>query len=101
MIKAVGVIPARYRSTRFPGKALARLSNRPLIQHVHERCSSARSLERVLVATDDQRILQAVRGFGGEAVLTSADHLSGTDRLAEVARTLEAEIYVNIQGDEP
>ena len=101
MLEAVGVIPSRYRSTRFPGKALAALAGKPLIQHVYERSVSARSLERILVATDDDRILKAVRKFGGEAVLTSPDHLSGTDRLAEVARMLEAGTYVNIQGDEP
>ena len=101
MLEAVGVIPSRYRSTRFPGKALALLAGKPLIQHVYERSVTARSLDRVLVATDDDRILEAVRGFGGEAVLTSPDHPSGTDRLAEVARHLEADIYVNIQGDEP
>lgn len=101
MLEAVGVIPSRYRSTRFPGKALAALAGKPLIQHVYERSVSARSLERVLVATDDDRILEAVRKFGGEAILTSPDHLSGTDRLAEVARGLEAGTYVNIQGDEP
>jgi len=101
MLEAVGVIPSRYRSTRFPGKALAVLAGKPLIQHVYERSVSARSIEKVLVATDDDRILEAVRNFGGEAVLTSPDHPSGTDRLAEVARTLEAGIYVNIQGDEP
>ncbi len=101
MLEAVGVIPSRYRSTRFPGKALALLGGKPLIQHVYERGASARSLERVLVATDDERILEAVRKFGGEAVLTSPEHPSGTDRLAEVARGLEAGTYVNIQGDEP
>ena len=101
MLEAVGVIPSRYRSTRFPGKALALLAGKPLIQHVYERSVTARSLDRVLVATDDDRILEAVRRFGGEAVLTSPDHPSGTDRLAEVARGLEADIYVNIQGDEP
>jgi len=101
MIEAVGVIPARYRSTRFPGKALATLSGKPLIQHVYERSVPARRLNRVLVATDDERILEAVLGFGGEALLTSPNHLSGTDRLAEVALRVEAPIYVNIQGDEP
>ncbi len=101
MLQAVGVIPSRYRSTRFPGKALATLFGKPLVQHVWERSTSARSLERVLVATDDARILEAVRAFGGEALLTSPDHPSGTDRLAEVARRIEAPIYVNIQGDEP
>ena len=101
MLEAVGVIPSRYRSTRFPGKALALLAGKPLIQHVYERSVLARSLDRVLVATDDDRILEAVRKFGGEGVLTSPDHASGTDRLAEVARRLEAGIYVNVQGDEP
>ena len=101
MIDAVGVIPSRFRSTRFPGEALAVLSGRPLIQHVYDRSLSARSLDRVLVATDDERILKVVQGFGGQALLTSPDHRSGTDRLAEVARTVEAHIYVNIQGDEP
>ncbi|HEV8336471.1 MAG TPA: 3-deoxy-manno-octulosonate cytidylyltransferase [Candidatus Polarisedimenticolia bacterium] len=101
MLEAIGVIPARYRSTRFPGKALAALSGKPLIQHVYDRSAGARSLSRVLVATDDERIAAAVRAFGGEAVLTSEEHRSGTDRLAEVARRVESPIYVNIQGDEP
>jgi 3-deoxy-D-manno-octulosonate cytidylyltransferase len=101
MIEAIGVIPSRYRSVRFPGKALADLRGKPLIQHVYERCRKARTLTRLLVATDDERILAAVKDFGGEAMLTSPDHPSGTDRLAEVARKLPASIYVNIQGDEP
>jgi 3-deoxy-manno-octulosonate cytidylyltransferase (CMP-KDO synthetase) len=101
MLEAVGIIPSRFRSVRFPGKALAVLSGKPLIQHVYERSSAARSLERVLVATDDPRILEAVQRFGGEALLTSPDHPSGTDRLAEVARKMEARIFVNVQGDEP
>jgi 3-deoxy-D-manno-octulosonate cytidylyltransferase len=101
MLEAIGVIPSRYRSVRFPGKALADLRGKPLIQHVHERCRRARTLTRLLVATDDERILMAVKDFGGEAILTSPDHPSGTDRLAEVARRFPASIYVNIQGDEP
>jgi 3-deoxy-D-manno-octulosonate cytidylyltransferase len=101
MMEAVGVIPSRYRSVRFPGKALAPLLGRPLVQHVFERAREARSLDRILVATDDERIRQAVTDFGGEAILTSPHHASGTDRVAEVAREIPAGIYVNIQGDEP
>jgi 3-deoxy-manno-octulosonate cytidylyltransferase (CMP-KDO synthetase) len=101
MHHAVGVIPARYRSTRFPGKPLALLAGKPLIQHVFERGSLTRSLDRLLVATDDERIREAVRSFGGEALLTSRDHPTGTDRLAEVALQIPASLYVNIQGDEP
>jgi 3-deoxy-manno-octulosonate cytidylyltransferase (CMP-KDO synthetase) len=100
-LNAVGVIPARYDSTRFPGKPLALIAGRPLVQRVHERARGARLLSRLLVATDDERIAAVVRGFGGEVVLTSPDHPSGTDRLAEVARRLPADLYVNIQGDEP
>ena len=98
----IGIIPARYASTRFPGKPLALIAGRPMIQHVYERACRASRLEEVLVATDDPRIFDAVRAFGGEAVMTSPDHPTGTDRLAEVARRLtSAEIIVNIQGDEP
>lgn len=97
----VAIIPARYGSTRFPGKPLATIGGKPMIQHVYESASKAGGLDRLLVATDDHRILQAVRDFGGEAVLTSKDHVSGTDRLAEVAKKLKAEWVVNIQGDLP
>jgi len=100
-MEAVGIIPARYRSVRFPGKALADLMGKPLIQHVYQRSLMAGSLSRLVVATDDDRILQVVKGFGGEALMTSPDHPSGTDRLAEVAGKLFAPLYVNIQGDEP
>jgi len=100
-MEAVGVIPARYRSVRFPGKALADLRGMPLVQHVYSRASKASSLGRLVVATDDERICQVVRSFGGEAILTSPDHFSGTDRLAEIAANMSAEVYVNIQGDEP
>jgi len=99
---AVGIIPARYDSTRFPGKPLAEIAGRPMIQHVYERACRAASLEELLVATDDQRIYDAVRNFGGEAIMTSAYHPTGTDRIAEVAGRLSAvDIIVNIQGDEP
>ena len=100
-MEAVGVIPARYGSVRFPGKVLADLQGMPLVQHVYERARKAGSLGRLVVATDDERILQVVKDFGGEAVLTSREHSSGTDRLAEVAVSLPAALYVNIQGDEP
>ncbi len=95
------VIPARYASTRLPGKPLAEIGGRPMIQWVYERVDQAALVNDVVVATDDQRIVDAVEGFGGRAVMTSADHPSGTDRLAEVARQLDAEIVVNVQGDEP
>ncbi len=98
---AVAVIPARYASTRFPGKPLADQTGQPLIQHVYERVAQARTIARALVATDDRRIVEAVRAFGGNAVMTRADHPSGTDRVAEVAAGLDAEIVVNVQGDEP
>lgn len=101
MLEAVGVIPARYRSTRFPGKALAPLAGRPMVQHVYERSRRASTLARVIVATDDERILSAVKEFGGEAMLTSPEHSTGTDRLVEVAEKVPASVYVNIQGDEP
>jgi 3-deoxy-manno-octulosonate cytidylyltransferase (CMP-KDO synthetase) len=97
----LAVIPARYHSTRFPGKPLARIASKPMLQHVWERARQAQRVGRVLVATDDERIAATVRGFGGEAELTRADHASGTERLAEVAARIEAELYVNVQGDEP
>ncbi len=97
----VAIIPARYGSTRLPGKPLSDIHGKTLIQRVHERVRDARTLDRVLVATDDERIAKAVRGFGGEAVMTSPHHPTGTDRLAEAARTVQADIFVNVQGDEP
>jgi 3-deoxy-manno-octulosonate cytidylyltransferase (CMP-KDO synthetase) len=96
----LAVIPARYEASRFPGKPLAALLGKPMVQHVYERCVEARCFDQVLVATDDERIAAAVKPFG-EAVMTSAAHASGTDRLAEVARARPAELYVNVQGDEP
>ena len=98
---ATAIIPARYGSTRFPGKPLAAATGKPLIQHVYEAVSRARRVDRVLVATDDERIAAAVRGFGGEAVMTRSDHVSGTDRVAEAAAGLQTDLVVNVQGDEP
>jgi 3-deoxy-manno-octulosonate cytidylyltransferase (CMP-KDO synthetase) len=98
----VAIIPARFGATRLPGKPLSDIHGRPMIQHVYERARRARSVDRVLVATEDRRIADAVRAFGGEAVMTSPAHASGTDRLAEAARDLpESTIVVNVQGDEP
>ncbi len=101
MQRCVVIIPARYASSRFPGKPLVSIAGRPMIQHVYERACQARLVDEVLVATDDQRILQAVQACGGKAVLTSASHPSGTDRVAEVAASLACDIVVNVQGDEP
>lgn len=103
-MNVLAVIPARYGSTRFPGKPLVRKTGRPLIQHVVERASAARAIDRVVVATDDARIVNAVRSFGGEAVMTRGDHASGTDRIAEVAQALGGapdDLVLNVQGDEP
>jgi len=97
----IAVIPARYASTRFPGKALALISGQPMIVRVLERVKRARGISRVLVATDDERIAHAVREAGGEAVMTAASHSSGTERIAEVAAAHVAPFYLNVQGDEP
>ena len=97
----VGVIPARYGSTRFPGKALARVGGSPLIQRVWERSRESKRLQRLMVATDDERILEAVRKFGGEGVMTSPMLASGTDRVWEAVKKTSAQLIVNIQGDEP
>jgi 3-deoxy-manno-octulosonate cytidylyltransferase (CMP-KDO synthetase) len=97
----VAIIPVRYGSTRFPGKPLAKIGGKPMIQHVYESTSKAEGLDRILVATDDLRISEAVEKFGGEVVLTSKDHASGTDRLAEVAKKIKAQWVVNVQGDLP
>ena len=98
----VAIIPARFGATRLPGKPLSDIHGRPMIQHVYERARMARSVDRVLVATEDQRIADVVQAFGGEAVMTSARHASGTDRLAEAAWGLsDSTIVVNVQGDEP
>jgi len=95
------IIPARYASTRFPGKPLADLCGKPMIQWVCERSSLCEVVDRVIVATDDQRIADAVSAFGGDVVMTRVDHATGTDRLAEVAAGLDDELIVNVQGDEP
>ena len=95
------IIPARYASTRFPGKPLAMLAGKPMIQHVWEKAIASKA-DAVAVATDDERIAAAVEAFGGKAIMTSPDHPSGTDRIAEAARTFEGvETVINIQGDEP
>lgn len=102
MNKAVGIIPARWSSTRFPGKPLHLIAGKPLLQRVVERCQSARNLESIIIATDDMRIAEAAFNWGAEVALTSARHQSGTDRVAEVARKAKQFAFViNIQGDEP
>jgi 3-deoxy-manno-octulosonate cytidylyltransferase (CMP-KDO synthetase) len=100
-MSVVAIIPARYGSTRLPGKPLAQIGGRPMIQHVYQSAKKAKVLDRVIVATDDRRIEAAVKKFGGEVMMTSPDHASGTDRLAEVARKIKADLLVNVQGDLP
>jgi len=100
-MQIVGLIPARYASVRFPAKVLALLNGKPMVVHVLDAARASRRLDRVAVATDDDRIAQAVRAAGGEAVMTSPSAASGTDRLAEAARALPGDVYVNVQGDEP
>ena len=98
---AVGVIPARFGASRFPGKALAPIGGRPMIERVWRGACGAKHLRTVIVATDDERIADACRGFGAEVAMTRSDHPSGTDRIAEVARELQDDVVVNVQGDEP
>lgn len=100
-MKITVIIPARYGSTRFEGKAIADIMGKPMVQHVYERASRASLVSDVMVATDDERIAAAVRTFGGRVEMTSPTHETGTDRLAEVARRSDADIIVNVQGDEP
>jgi 3-deoxy-manno-octulosonate cytidylyltransferase (CMP-KDO synthetase) len=100
-VKTAIVIPARYGSSRLPGKPLLRQTGKYLVQHVYERASQVRGVEAVIVATDDPRIVAAVEAFGGRVCLTRRDHASGADRVAEVARRLDADVVVNVQGDEP
>jgi len=104
-MKATAIIPARYQSSRLPGKPILevarQVTGRYIVQHVYERVARAPSVEQVIVATDDRRVLEVVEGFGGRARMTSPHHRSGTDRIAEVARQLDAAIVVNVQGDEP
>lgn len=97
----LGIIPARYQSTRLPGKALLDIGGRPMIEHVYRRARAAKMLDAVLVATDDERIADAVDSFGGVACMTSPTHASGTDRLAEIASAVPCALIVNVQGDEP
>ena len=99
--KTVAIIPARYSSTRFPGKPLAEIAGKPMIQHVWERVKQTPSIDEILVATDDERILNTVRNFGGDAVLTSKEHETGTDRIVEVVQEISCGWVLNIQGDEP
>ncbi|MEM1028660.1 MAG: 3-deoxy-manno-octulosonate cytidylyltransferase [Planctomycetota bacterium] len=103
MPQALALIPARYGSTRFPGKPLVAETGKPLIQHVVERVQQCETIDRIAVATDDERIFDAVRAFGGEAVMTSPEHPNGTSRLAEAVENLKAEheLIINVQGDEP
>jgi 3-deoxy-manno-octulosonate cytidylyltransferase (CMP-KDO synthetase) len=99
--KVLIVIPARYASVRFPGKPLAEIAGKPMIQHVVERVRQVQQKVQIVVATEDDRILKAVKSFGADAILTRADHKTGTDRVAEVATHISADIYINVQGDEP
>ena len=100
--EAIAIIPARYDSKRFPGKVLADLCGKPVIQHVYERVTLSKSLTGIYIATDDARIREAVNGFGGNVIMTSPDHESGTDRVAEAAKSIGyGDIIVNVQGDEP
>jgi len=99
--KILGVIPARYTSSRFPGKPLARIGPKTMLEHVFDRASLARYLTNIVIATDDQRIAETASSFGAPVRMTRADHASGTDRVAEVASAYQADLIVNIQGDEP
>lgn len=101
LLQVVAIIPARFASSRFPGKPLADIDGRPMIEHVYRRARSCETVTRVIVATDDLRIADAVRRFNGEVRLTRGDHPSATDRLAEVASTVDCDIVINVQGDEP
>lgn len=99
--QVIVVIPSRYGSTRLPGKPLVSIGGKPMVQHVYERAKRAQTAQRVIVATDDQRIVDAVNGFGGEARMTRSDHRTGTERIAEVAAHERGDVFVNVQGDEP
>jgi len=100
-MKILAVIPARYDSTRFPGKPLVDIKGKPMIQHVYERVLKSKLVDKVIVATDDKRIFEAVKNFGGKVVMTSKKHESGTDRICEAIKNFKDDIIVNVQGDEP
>lgn len=100
-MKVIGVIPARFRSTRLPAKVLVQILGKPMIQHVWERAKKSRELDDLLIACDDDRVLKAAQGFGAKAVMTRVDHESGSDRIAEAVGKLNVDIIINIQGDEP
>ena len=100
-MKITAIIPARYGSTRFEGKVLADICGKPMIQHVYEQTARSTLVSDVIVATDDERIITAVRKFGGRAEMTATNHETGTDRLAEIAARIDSDIIVNVQGDEP
>ena len=101
MKQATGIIPARFHSQRFPGKPLALIQGKPMIERVFERASTAKFLEQIIVATDDDRIAQAAQKIGAEVRMTSPHHNSGTERVAEVANKVKTPLIINIQGDEP
>ncbi|MBF0287969.1 MAG: 3-deoxy-manno-octulosonate cytidylyltransferase [SAR324 cluster bacterium] len=100
-MSVIAVIPARYQSSRFPGKPLADLAGKPMIQQVYERVTQVDAIDRVLIATDDQRIFEAVKMFGGNVIMTRSDHQTGTDRIVEAISSVECEWVLNVQGDEP
>ncbi|MFN3551285.1 MAG: 3-deoxy-manno-octulosonate cytidylyltransferase, partial [Endomicrobiia bacterium] len=100
-VKVLAVIPARYASTRLKAKPLALINNKPMIQWVYENVKKCDLVDRVIVATDDERIFNIVKNFGGEVMMTSKKHKSGSDRVAEVAKKVKSEIVLNVQGDEP
>lgn len=100
-MKAIGVIPARYSSTRFEGKVLAKLSGKPMVQHVWEQAKKSQLLEDLVIACDDERVYKAVKDFGGKAVFTAKEHTSGSERLTEVINPIDVKVVVNIQADEP
>ena len=100
-MKVYAIIPSRYASTRLPGKPLLKIKGKTIIQMVYEQCKKVDVLQGVIVATDDERIFNEVKSFGGKCVMTSSEHKSGTDRIAEVAQSLDADVIVNVQGDEP
>ena len=100
-MKVKGIIPARYKSSRFPGKVIAEMHGKPVIWYVYRQSMKVDLIDEVIIATDDERIRDVVLEFGGKAVMTSEKHKSGTDRIAEVAQNLDCDVVVNIQGDEP